>query len=240
MKQFSILNSQFSIFLLLCLAAPAAKAQVYIGVHGGVTLPSGFYADSKMSDYEWMLAGGHQLKGGAGKGFSAGIDVAYAMPFLSDLSVILEAEFMQSEPNADVKKYHEAHNDIDHTLPKYRNIPILAGVRYSYPIGKYYDLYGEALGGVNIRSITPYTYGASVFTYDNATTMAFRLGAGVIVRDLVSLGASFSMMGKAPLEGDYSLPSFTKYTSLNPTMVSITLGFRINPFKGLTRHVQDF
>ena len=226
---------------LCCLSIPATRAQLYIGLHGGATLPTGFYADSKMSDYEWMLVGFSQNKVGAGTGFAAGLDVAYAMPFLSDLSVVLEGEFMQSDPNEDVKKYHLAHStEGEYTLPKYRNIPIMLGMRYSYPIGKYYDLYGEVLGGVNIRMITPYTEGLREYTYDNATTLAFRIGAGVIVRELVTLGAGFTSMGKAPLTGDYFSSADQKYNIIKPTMVTISLGFRINAIKGLTRNVQDY
>ena len=231
----------FTIFLTLCcLAFPAAKAQLYVGLHGGATLPTGMYADSKMSDYEWMLNGGHQSKAGAGTGFAVGLDVAYAMPFLSDLSVVLEGEFMQSEPNSDVKKYHSLHySEGDCILPKYRNIPILLGLRYSYPIGKYYDLYGELLGGVNIRMITPYSIYTSQYTYENATTFAYRIGVGVVVRDMVSLGAGFSVLGRAELKGDYSYYD-TKYYTMKPTMVTVSLGFRINAIKGLNRTVQDF
>ena len=234
------MNKYLTILLAFLATTIEAHAQLYIGVHGGTTLPTGYYAESKMSDGEWLLNGGHQFKCGAGQGFTAGLDLAYVMPFLSELSLLLEGEYMQSEPNEDVKKYHSLHYpDGDYTLPKYRNIPILLGFRYCYPLGKYYDLYGEALGGVNIRSITPYTRGLVVSNYENATTMALRFGAGIVVRDLVTLGASYSVMGKTPLEGDYT-PYNTKYTSINPTMVSICLGFRINPFKGLSRHVQDY
>lgn len=232
----------FILFLTLCgLALPAARAQLYIGLHGGATLPTGYYADSKLADGEWMLQGTNQMKVGAGAGFSAGLDVAYAMPFLTDLSVIVEAEFMQSEPNKDVKEWHSKHGtEGEYTLPKYRNIPILAGVRYSYPIGKYYDLFGEVLGGVNIRTITPYTKGLITNTYDNATTMAFRIGAGIVVRDMVTLGAGFTSLGKAPLTGDYDSAADQKYNIVKATMVTVSLGFRINVIKGLNRTVQDY
>lgn len=230
-----------TLFLTLCcLALPAARAQLYIGLHGGATLPTGYYADSKLADGEWMLQGSNQMKVGAGTGFAAGLDVAYAMPFLSDLSVLVEGEFMQSEPNKDVKKWHSLHgSEGEYVLPKYRNIPILAGVRYSYPIGKYYDLFGEVLGGVNIRMITPYTWGPKTNTYDNATTMAFRVGAGIVVRDMVTLSAGFTSLGNAPLTGDYYSAADQKYNIVKATMVTVSLGFRINVIKGLTRNVQD-
>lgn len=237
MKKTLLFLLVFSLYLLPSLSS---RAQLYVGLHGGTTLPTGFYADSKLSDGEWMLDGSHQRKVGAGTGFTAGLDVAYAMPFFNDLSVVLVGEFMQSEPNKEVKKWHENHADEgEYTLPKYRNIPILLGLRYSYPIGKYYDLYGEALAGVNIRMITPYIKGDRTFTYDNATTFSFRVSAGFVIRDMVSIGAGFTSLGKAVLSGNYGY-SDTKYNIMNPTMVTVTLGFRINVLKGLTRNVQDY
>lgn len=234
------MNKHLTLLALFIGIAVAAHGQLYIGVHGGATLSTGYYAESKMSDGEWLLDGTNQFKVGAGDGFLTGLDVAYAMPFLSDLTVLLEAEFMQGSVNSDVKKYHNAHaNDYEAVLPKFRNIPLLLGARYSYPLGQYYDLYGEVLGGVNIRMITPYERGVNVATYENATTIGFRFGAGIIIRDMVTIGASYTMLGNAPLEGDYNIGN-TAFTKLNPTLVTISAGFRLNPFKGLTRNVQDF
>ena len=70
----------FILFMLLLATGGLhrAEAQLYVNLHGGLTLPQGDYADSRMSDHEWMLAQGHQHKGGAGRGWAAGLEVSYA------------------------------------------------------------------------------------------------------------------------------------------------------------------
>lgn len=268
----------FSFYLLVSLAL---RAQLYVGVHGGATLPQGFYAESRMSDNEWMFAEGHQLKGGAGRGWDAGIDISIAMPFHPSLEIAFTADFMQSGPNRDIREYYEISytrrysqcSYYDMRLPQLRNIPIFLGVRYCYPVTIGIDLYGEALAGINHRLITdwvltftsdPWTpqenleypeyNNIDIRTYTPATTFAFRLGAGVLIKKKVTLGASFQMLGKAPLAWDrnvttrydvygqiceYNTSTHTDYTDLNPTLVLVQLGYRLNPFSG-ARHVQDW
>lgn len=268
----------FSFYLLVSLAL---RAQLYVGVHGGITLPQGYYAESRMSDNEWMLSGGHQHKAGAGRGWAAGIDISYAMPFHTSLEAVFCADFMQSAPNRDIQDYYEIsyarrYSQCSHyemKLPHYRNIPIFLGVRYNYPIATSIDLYGEAMAGINYRSITDWTLtytkepwttqpelpypeynNIDIHTYTPATTFAFRLGAGFIINKIITLGASFQQLGKAPLAWDRTLitryniygnisentdNTHTDYTDLCPVLVLVQLGYRINPFKS-TRHVQDW
>lgn len=257
-KKFLLLSAAW----LLCLLP--LRAQFYIGVHGGVTLPTGYYGDSRMSDYEWIIMNPeHQLRAGAGTGFSAGVDFSFPMPFLSDLSALITVDYMQSGPNKDVSNYYANHYQEEDgvVLPKYKNIPILLGLRYSYPLGTFYDLYGEAQMGVNIRQITEFRYPVNSKTtfsyqYDNCYSMAFHLGVGVMIKDIVSVGAGVNLMGKGPLKGistetitfdtpegpdeaSDSEPYTPTYTTIKPTMVYINLGFHINPFKNYTRRVQE-
>lgn len=260
--------------LLLLLPLGTIRAQVYIGAHGGVTLPTGFYADSKLCDLEWIfLNPGHQKKVGAGTGFFGGLDVAYAMPFAKGLSLQITGEYMQSGFGKDVRDYLDreieegtaAHETYEMVCPQMRNIPVMAGLRYSYPLGVYYDLYGEVMGGVNFRSITDWKIFSSdenlsveeVWQYDQAKTIAFRLGVGVVVRDIVTLGASYTMLGKSTLRYDYSRidtrttaagtqhynydsPFDDEHYTFNPSMVMITLGLRFSPTRSMTRTVQDY
>ena len=268
----------FSFYLLVSLAL---RAQLYVGVHGGIILPQGFYAESRMSDNEWMFAEGHQHKAGVGRGWATGLDISLAMPFHPALEVVLSADYMQSPPNRDVRDYYELSfarrysqcSLYEMHLPKLRNIPVLLGIRYCYPITIGIDLYGEALVGINRRIISdwllaftkePWTLqeeldypeynNIDIRSYTPATTFAFRLGAGFILKKKYTIGASFQMLGKAPLAWDrtvttrydvygniseYTNTTHTDYTDINPTLVLVQLGYRLNPFAG-ARHVQDW
>lgn len=260
--------------LLLLLPSGLLRAQLYVGVHGGVSLPVGFYADAKLCDREWIfLNPGHQKKVGAGTGFFGGIDVAYAMPFAKGLSVLVTGEYMQSGFGKEVQAYLDrtaeagaaAHETYELTAPQLRHMPVMAGVRYSYPLGIYYDLYGEAAAGISFRSVTDWKIFYSdeslsvdeVRQYDLSKTFAFRLGMGVAVRDIVTLGASYTLLGQSPLRYSYSRID-TRSTAagpqhyseeyrfddehykLRPTMVMITLGLRFTPLRSMTRTVQDY
>lgn len=217
------------LLILFLVMATQVRAQFYVGLHGGWTLPQGFYSESRMSDNGWMFSEGHQWMAGAGKGWAAGVDLSYAMPFHPSLEVVLSADYMQSGVNMDVEDYYEYIYSTRYSecskylmeLPKFRNIPIMLGVRYAYPATKGIDLYGEALAGINLRRISDWTLayatsnwnvgdGQQLAEYNNediriygkANTFAFRLGAGFIFKKKVTLGASFNMLGASPLTWD--------------------------------------
>ena len=269
-----------ALLLLFCCAATSLKAQLYAGIHGGYTLPQGYYADSRMSDNEWMFAEGHQQKAGAGKGWGAGIDISYAMPFFPNVEVTFSGDYLQSGVSRDVKEYYEFSYANRYSecsqylmkLPKFRNVTLLLGVRYCHPLGGIFDLYGEALAGANIRMISDWTLvytkgdwlpdenydfpeynNIDIRNYNNATTFAFSLGAGFLVKKTVTVGANFMMLGKSPLTWDrhsatryniygqvveYPDDRHVDYTDMNPTMVMVKIAYRLQPFK--TKHVQDW
>lgn len=236
---------KYTPFLLFALLLTAggyrhAAAQLYVNIHGGITLPQGYYAESRMSDHEWMLAQGHQLKAGAGRGWATGLEISYAMPFHTNLETVLSSEFMQSGVSRDVKDYYEQVyalrysqcSKYEMTLPRFRNVPVLAGVRYCYPLTTLFDLYGEALAGINFRMISDWTIAfaegnwtavdgqefaeynnVKVCRYTPTTTFAFRLGVGILIKKTVSVGASFNMLGKGPLSWEQE--EITRYSIYN-------------------------
>ena len=268
-----------SLFLFFLLSFAVAQAQLYIGVRGGVTLPQGFYAESRMSDNQWMFTQGHQKMAGAGRGWSGGVDVSFALPVHPALEITFQADFMQSGVSKNVKEYYDIRwatrfqncSQYLMQLPKLRNIPIMAGVRYAYPASTTIDFYGEALAGVNLRYISDWNFAyspadwpvdqpqsfddyacADLRTYAPATTFAFRLGAGFIIAKRVTLGASFNMLGAAPLEWDRtdiaryniygtivenSRTEHVTHTDINPTLLLVHLGFRLPATR---RTVQDW
>lgn len=276
-----IIPSFLSLLLLLTVATPRLHAQLYVNLHGGITLPQGFYADSRMSDHEWMFTQGHQLKAGAGHGWAAGLEVSYAMPFHKNLETVLSADFMQSDPNRDVQDYY-THVYTRHysqcsryemQLPRFRNIPLMAGLRYCFPLTSLFDLYGEALAGVNFRSFTDWTLAYAdanwtqpegveeaefnnmkIYRYSPARTFALRLGVGFLIKKKVSIGASFNILGQAPLSwnqeetvryniageiNQITTSNHVDYFNINPTLLLVSIGYRFQLFSG-ARHVQDW
>lgn len=250
------------------------RAQVYIGLGGGVTLPQGPYAESHMSDNQWMLTQGHQHYFGAGRGWQGCIDISVAMPFHPALELTLQAGTMRGGVNRNITDYYNIRwlhryqqcSQYDMRLPRIVHYPILAGVRYAYPTSSTTDLYAEALCGINFRTITPweFTYSdanwpysvpanSDVRTYTPTNTFAFQLGAGFIIAKRVTIGASYSVLGRAPLEWERTSTArfdvygqtitertqtdHVVYHTVNPTILTIHLGYRL-PLG--SRHVQDW
>lgn len=278
---FCIVARKYLLLLTIFIASQiVVKGQVYVGIHGGGTLPQGNYAESRMSDNGWMMTQGHQFFAGAGKGWAGGVDVSVAMPFHPSLEVALSAEWMMGGMNRDVREYYQYVYSLRYStcskyemkLPQYVNIPLLGGVRYAFPVTRGVDFYGEAMAGVSFRRISDWTlaYASGDWTtssgqyfedYNNIDirsyvpkhAWAYRLGAGFILLKKFTLGASFSVMGSAPLE--WNRTTTTRYSvygqpvertiedhvvhhEVNPTMVMVQLGYRLNPFG--RRTVQDW
>ena len=245
-----------------------AHAQIYMGLHGSAVLPNQFYAESHMSDNEWMFTQGSQHCAGAGLGWNAGLDVSWAMPFHTNLEAILSADYLHNSMNKDVKQYYQIrysqrYSNCSHyemTLPRFHHICVMAGMRYCFPMTTLFDLYGEALAGVNVRLINNWTLAyadeqwnpdgnpdielhnnESIKTYPTTTTFAFGVGAGFIIKKMVTVGVRYCMLGKAP-QNQVVSNTHTQHIdhySINPTMLTITLGFRLKAFGG-ARHVQDW
>lgn len=262
------------IALLLLTALTPLQAQLYIGLQGGVALPQNWYANSRMSDNGWMFTEGHQHMYGAGRGPQAALDLSLAMPFHPALELTLQAGGILTPVNRDIQDYYAIRwanryqqcSQYQMRLPRTIHLPILAGIRYAYPTSRTTDLYAEALCGANMRYITDWTFNYSdadwphtqvyantdVRRYQTAATFAFQLGTGFIIAKRVTLGVSYSVLGRAPLEWqretiarfdaygqivEHSQNTTTQYHSVNPTILTIHLGYR---FPTGTTHVQDW
>ena len=110
--------------------------------------------------------------------------------------------------------------DINTTFPNYLNIPLMAGLNYSFGLTDKVKLYGEFGIGLNIRIATKfmleneergsiydgyyyYDYAGRsevTFKYDNATSFAYQLGVGVLF-DKVSIGLHWYNLGSAKVKG---------------------------------------
>ena len=267
------------VLLLLALAGQELHAQLYIGLQAGASLPQGFYADSRMSDNEWMFAEGHQHKAGAGKGWAAALDISFALPPLPSLEMTFQANYLQSGVCRDVREYYDFIYKNRYSqcsrylmeLPSFRHLSMQLGLRYCYPMGGI-DFYAEALAGLNLRFISDwkllYTRGEwlpveellypeydniDIRSYNNAATFAYTVGIGFLFKKSFSLGADFMVLGSSPLSWNRYTASRTilngavvehedsrqtTYTSINPTMLVVKVGYRLKPFH--TRHVQDW
>ena len=114
-------------------------------------------------------------------------------------------------------------SEVKYTKPNFMNIPILFGVNYIHNFNNIVGIWGEAGVGPNFRFISRYEKkrefntamtvllpdGEAVtaieetkgITYKSAVTLGFKVGAGVMLWNRMSIGLDFYSLGSAKIEG---------------------------------------
>lgn len=247
----------FVIAVFALLGAGAAQAQPHFSLRFGGNFPYGKFAEAS-GDYSagnpinWGLMD-NSKKGGAGLGAIVGGQLKYDIKNVNGLGIIASVDGMFNSLGSDVTDYYDdmiddldgATNEFSVSLPMYINIPVMAGLNYSFAASGNLGLFVEAALGANIRIITdavqttytPSTNYERIVTreYNRATTTAYRVGAGVTINKKYSLGVDYWSLGMAKAEGmtvtevngseQSNAPKF-KAGKIKPT--NITLRFGIN------------
>lgn len=113
-------------------------------------------------------------------------------------------------------------SEVKYTKPHFINIPILFGLNYLHNFNNIVGIWGEAGVGPNFRLISRYEkttdYNRAVdvmlpdgeivtciekrtgATYKSAVTLGFKLGAGVMLWDRMSIGLDYYYLGSAKIE----------------------------------------
>jgi len=113
-------------------------------------------------------------------------------------------------------------SEVKYTKPHFINIPILFGLNYLHNFNNIVGIWGEAGVGPNFRLIsryektTDYNRAMDVMlpdgeivtciekrtgaTYKSAVTLGFKLGAGVMLWDRMSIGLDYYYLGSAKIE----------------------------------------
>lgn len=112
--------------------------------------------------------------------------------------------------------------------PKYLNLPIMAGLNYSFRFNRNFGAFVEAGAGVNARFITPckitaYDYTLELkpdYTFKSSYTAKFcftyQVGLGFTIKDAIYLGINYFNLGSATVEG--STEKLLKTTASAPVV----------------------
>lgn len=227
MKKFTLA----AVLVLISVFAFAQKP-VRFGVYVGYLTPmgnmgqgdeiktTGADAFSGLNNYALFSEDGKQ--GYASFGFGVGFDVTVKLP-VKGLGVFGGLDFFY---NLTSPYIYDAYDELgiyevallplckeyDYTLPHFMNIPILFGLNYQYNFNHIVGIFGEAAIGPNFRVIsggeetykfigvddTKYTY-----SYKTATTLGFKIGAGVMMWDRMSIVLDYYSLGSAKIEGTF-------------------------------------
>lgn len=226
----------------------------------GASFPMGDFGEGTELRQTALWGNASQTYGGAALGFNAGLRWDFGVG-LKGLAVVLAVDGLYNDANSDIKHcYQERKEDLDVlydniqlTTPKYVNVPIMLGLRYTYYVTRKLGFYAEGCAGANIGIITEYAerYNFNEILTDTqlthrnawkyATSFAFgwQAGVGIEVSERLVLGCSFYNLGATPVKGEVTYKvgdaetmntaitneSF-EYGTLNPTLLLARIGFR--------------
>ena len=221
-------------------------------LHLSGVFPNGKFAEFDDNDKVCALIDDNSKTGSAGTGFGVGFKYQFPIPQVANLRFLVGAELMYNPLNGDAKDwFDDEYDDYEVTLPKYLNVPLMAGLNYAFKLNDKINIFGEFAAGINMRLFTNAKrersddeYGSYNYTskckYDNAITFAYRFGAGVTF-DRISIGlhwynlGSAKVKGKIEMEENYSDSNGTtehdsdkekfKWKDLSISMMTLTVGY---------------
>ncbi len=190
-------------------------------IHAGVASPMGAMAESDVEVYnevnKWILKRTSD-QGGAGVGFNVGMQYKLNFPSLKGFGVTLGADFIYNGANRNIRSFKNEmfdeletacikegikNYDYSLTLPQYINVPVLAGINYTYGVNDAFGIFVEGSCGADIRMITDLVEDLNIASYSQTITLeyatsvnfAFQFGVGFMVMDYFSMGGYYSGLG---------------------------------------------
>lgn len=197
-------------------------------------IPQGDFADDDEDDF---LMDGSGIAG-------TGIYVGYKL--LSPLSTeglywTFNAGIMYNDLQSDFKEDLEDDYDDyydDYSLPKYLNIPILAGLQYEKSIADGLNLYGEFGLGFNILKITNLSMeedgDEDLYTFKPSVKLGYKIGAGIVLQDKYTISLNYLGLGSHKVkyeneweyDGDSDSDDDKFDKALSVSSFNITFGIR--------------
>jgi opacity protein-like surface antigen len=211
MKQLKIICS--GIFMLLSLFSVAQKGNSFIGISGGISLPTGNWAKS---DYIVSTTGYvSDPSGFAANGFVGAAEGAYFFSEHFGIGAMVSYGTYKTKDIDTLSAGYRESFDVDQVTTSagsYKLLNILPGLYFNYPIQKKFSVTARGLLGISHASTPLYSVdvedgGIDDGTFEqksaSKTAFAFDIGAGLSYRVVSCLAVN--------LRGDYSYtkPDFT-------------------------------
>ena len=238
----------FAIILMMALPL-SAQTNVFMNFAGA--FPSGEFADGDDSSFGLIT---NDSEGGAGLGFNAGLKINVPVS-VKGLSVMISLDGIYNGLNSELKEYFEDYVDTHESnydeyifkKPQYINVPVMAGLNYTYRFNDQIGLFAEAGLGPNLRIITKmeeYKETATYKTedtrqYDPKISLAYQFGGGLEFNRRFIVGLSFYNLGSSKVKGKdiekikYKAGSSNTDTDkfslkrVQPTILLLRLGFKL-------------
>lgn len=209
------------------------NAQTKSELQIGLAMPQGDFADDDEDDA--IIDG----SGVASIGFYLGYKLL--SPLKTDgLYWTFNAGIMYNDLQSDFKDDLEDEMDDadDYSLPKYLNVPILAGLQYEKSLSDGFKLYGEAGLGLNVLKLTNLSASEDDYekkiTFKPSVKLGYKIGAGIVLQDKYTISLNYLGLGSHKVKYEYEVEDdgdserdddkFEK--ALSVSSLNITFGIR--------------
>lgn len=231
----------FSLAILMGCGALFAQNSFRITVGG--SMPIGNFGKAKVINNavdKWaLLTNDKSGYGGAGMGFSVGLQEKIGFPSVEGLGVILSIDGFYNGLNSELNDvYEETAESLEHDedikdvslkTQKHLNFAPMAGVNYEYNLNESFGIFAEVGLGANMRKITNLsleidgTDGLSYYgkdKYDIKFSFAYKIGLGVIVGNRFVIGIHYFGLGTSKVTGKSEMNGYEEgdYGNWNETI----------------------
>lgn len=224
---------------------------------------SGVFPNGDFGDVGYTSTSITSIGGAASTGFGLGVKYQHSISLVKNLRAMFEADIMynplQGEMKDAIKEYILPYDlqvlSSSVSISKYLNIPLMAGLNYSFDLAEKIKLYGELGVGLNVRLITKtsaeYEYECHYWDWDSETgeettrivkekeedkykfnqavSFAYQVGVGVLLYEKLSVGLNYYNLGSAKVKGTHTSSSgrddINDEISISTSMLTLKVGY---------------
>ena len=218
MKKQSI---SFAILIAMFFMTENLYSQGNFSLHAGPSFAISDFGDDDIDDDD---------AGGAGVGLNIGGKYTFK---LNDkgLGLYLGADFNYNGLKS--SELDDMGADIDITYFKYINVPITAGLNFTFKANDQVSLFGDLGLGADFFKVTNMTMEADneelEFNYKLSTQLAYKIGGGLLIQDKYIIGLHYNGLGEHNVKGEMKYDGDTEDlddTKLKVDILTLTFGVR--------------
>ena len=215
------------ILLSVCFATKT-YSQGNFSIHLGPSFPVSDFASDDVDD---------DGAGGAAVGLNVGFQYVYPLAE-SGLGIFGGIDFSYNGLKKDVKDNTEelfesiGFYDLDIKYYKHINVPITAGLNYTYQADEKIGVFANAGLAVNLLIITDMVVDSDVppltAEMDLAYSIGFKVGGGILINQKYSVSVDYLGLGKHDIEGEVKFDgTYEEYDGdLKVDLLTLTLGYK--------------
>lgn len=222
-------NLKIIVFTLLTFTLiTKTYSQGNVSIHFGPSFPVSDFASDDMDDED---------AGGAGLGLNVGLQYIYPLSE-SGLGLFCGIDInyngLKKDVKDDVEELYEAMgiNNPDIKYYKYINIPLTAGLNYTYQANDKIGVFANAGLAVNFMKITDMELKANGQTVttemDLANSIGFKIGGGILINQKTSISIDYLGLGVHDIEGEVKTTGYSEDIDGEGKvdLLTLTLGFK--------------